>query len=58
MNGGAPGAETLADQLLCYQVTAPKSAKLAPVYLADELGSSTVSVSRAEEVCLPATLGP
>jgi CSLREA domain-containing protein len=56
-NGEAPGAETHADHLVCYQAgpapDEPKHVKVSGLHLSNQFGPGRVDTIKEEELCVP-----
>ena len=61
-NDESPGAESHPDALACYAVArakgTPAFATVTPVYLANQLGPSTITVRKPSELCVPSSVTP
>jgi hypothetical protein len=61
-NDESPGAASHPDQLMCYTIKRAEGSTpfetLTPVYIANQLGPSTVTVRTPSELCVPSTIAP
>jgi hypothetical protein len=58
-SGGEPGAEGHVDHLMCYQVKLAASfAPVGPLFVANELGSETLTATKPDELCVPSVVTP
>ncbi|MBI3782308.1 MAG: hypothetical protein HY270_02790 [Deltaproteobacteria bacterium] len=61
-NNGEPGAQEHTGYLMCYRTKAvagsPAFSKITPVFVSDELESTTLDVLKPQEICVPSQPSP